>query len=125
MTVSAIVVEAVSVPEVPVMVTVDVPVAAVLLAVSVSTLEPVVGLVPNAAVTPLGNPDAARVILPVNPHMSVTVIVSVALLPWDNDSVAPDGESEKLDIDVVPPPPKGNWMPASRDCFSALEGVES
>ena len=80
-TVSAIEVVAVTLPEVPVIVTVAVPVVAVLLAVSVSTLLPVVGLVPNAAVTPLGSPDAARVTLPVNPPTSVTVIVSVALEP--------------------------------------------
>ena len=66
-TVSAIVVVAVRLPEVPVIVTVDVPVVAVLLAVNVNTLVPVVGFVPNAAVTPLGRPDAASVTLPVNP----------------------------------------------------------
>jgi hypothetical protein len=93
LTVSAIVVEAVSVPEVPVMVTVDVPVVAVLLVVSVSTLVPVVGFVPNAAVTPLGNPDAARVTLPVNPFTSVTVIVSVAPAPCATDRVDADGAS--------------------------------
>jgi hypothetical protein len=81
LTVSAMVVDAVRVPDVPVMVTVDEPVVAVLLAVSVSTLLPVVGLVPNAAVTPLGNPDAARVTLPVKGLTSVTEIVSVPLLP--------------------------------------------
>jgi hypothetical protein len=68
-------------PEVPVMVTVDVPTAAVLLAVSVSTLLPVAGLVPNPAVTPLGNPDAARATLPENGLTSVTEMASVALLP--------------------------------------------
>lgn len=81
LTASAIVVVAVREPDVPVTVTVAAPVVAVLLAVSVSTLVPVVGLVPNAAVTPLGKPDAARVTLPVKPPTSVTVIVSVALLP--------------------------------------------
>ena len=45
-TVRAIVVVAVVVPEVPVMVTVEVPTVAVALAVNVSTLLPVVGLVP-------------------------------------------------------------------------------
>jgi len=40
----------------------------------------VAGLVANAAVTPLGRPDAARVTLPVNPPTSVTVMVSVAVL---------------------------------------------
>ena len=81
LTVNAIVVVAVRVPEVPVIVTVDEPVVAVLLAVSVSTLLPVVGLVPNEAVTPLGRPDAARVTLPVKPPTSVTLIVLVPLLP--------------------------------------------
>ena len=55
-TVSAIVVVAVSVPDVPVMVTVAEPVAAVLLAANVTTLVPVAGLVPNVAVTPVGKP---------------------------------------------------------------------
>lgn len=48
-----------------------------LLAVNVSKLLPVVGLVPNAAVTPLGIPDAVRVTGPVNPPTSVTLTVSV------------------------------------------------
>ena len=78
---SASVVVAVRLPEVPVMVTVEVPVVAVELAVRVSTLVPVVGLVPKVAVTPLGKPDAASVTLPVNPFLSVTVIVLVPLLP--------------------------------------------
>ncbi len=81
LTVRASVVVAVRLPEVPVMVTVDVPVVAVALAVRVSTLVPVVGFVPNAAVTPLGRPDAASVTLPVNPPTSVTVIVLRAAAP--------------------------------------------
>jgi hypothetical protein len=87
LTASAIVVVAVSEPEVPVTVTVNAPVVAVLLAVRVSMLLLVVGLVPNEAVTPLGKPDAARVTLPVNPPVSVTLIVLVPLLPCviDND----------------------------------------
>ena len=87
LTASAIVVVAVSEPEVPVTVTVNAPVVAVLLAVRVSMLLLVVGLVPNEAVTPLGKPDAAIVTLPVNPPVSVTLIVLVPLLPCviDND----------------------------------------
>jgi hypothetical protein len=81
LTVNETVVVAVKLPEVPVTVTVDVPVVAVLLAVNVSTLVPVVGFVPNAAVTPLGKPEAARVTLPVNPPASVTEIVLVPVLP--------------------------------------------
>jgi hypothetical protein len=67
-TVRAIVVDAVRLPDVPVMVTVTgPPVVAVPLAVSVSTLVLVAGLVPQAAVTPDGNPVAARVTPPENP----------------------------------------------------------
>lgn len=95
-TVSAIVVDAESVPEVPVTVMFEVPAVAVELAVKVSTLEPVVGLVANAVVTPLGRPDAARVTLPVNPFASVTVMVSVALLPCVTASVAGNAASVKL-----------------------------
>jgi len=100
-TVSASVVVAVKLPEVPVMVTVADPVVAVLLAVSVSTLVPVVGFVPNAAVTPLGRPDAARVTLPVNPPTSVTVIVLVPLPPCVIVRLL--GESDKLKLGVELP----------------------
>lgn len=102
LTAKAIVVDAVSVPEVPVMVTVAAPVVAVLLAVSVSTLVPVVGLVPNAAVIPLGNPDAARATLPVNPPTSVTAIESVPLLPWLIVEVGAEGASVKLGVGARP-----------------------
>ena len=94
-------VDAVSTPEVPVTVTVEVPTVAVALAASVSTLVPVVGLVPNVAVTPLGRPDAARVTLPVNPGWAATEMVSVALAPWATDKEGAEAESEKLG--VVPP----------------------
>jgi hypothetical protein len=80
LTVNATVVVAVRLLEVPLMVTVAVPVLAVLLAVSVSTLLPVVGFVPNAAVTPLGNPEAASVTLPLNPFCPDAVMVDVAEL---------------------------------------------
>lgn len=83
MTVRARVVFSVRVPEVPVMVTVTgPPVVAVLLAVSVSTLEPVVvGLGLNEAVTPVGRPVAERVTPAENPLDGVTVMLSVLLLP--------------------------------------------
>jgi hypothetical protein len=97
-TVRTIVVVSVKVPEVPVMVTVTgPPVVAVLVAVSVSTLLPVVGLVSKLAVTPLGKPLAARVTPPPNPPASVTVMVSVLLLPWTTDSVLAEGERAKPD----------------------------
>src|SRR5580692_5601590 len=95
LTVSAIVVLAVVLPDVPVMVTVAAPVVAVLVAVSVSTLLPVVGFVPNVAVTPLGRPEAASVTLPVNPPTSVTVIVSVALLPCASNRLVGEADNVK------------------------------
>ena len=51
---------AVKLPEVPVIVTGPEKYAALLLAVSVNTLLPLVWFVPHVAVTPLGNPDAAK-----------------------------------------------------------------
>jgi hypothetical protein len=55
-------------PDVPVMVAVVVPTAAELLAVSVSTLLPVVGLVPHEALTPLGRPEIVRLTLLTKPY---------------------------------------------------------
>jgi predicted short-subunit dehydrogenase-like oxidoreductase (DUF2520 family) len=81
LTVSASVVVADTLPEVPVIVTVDVPAAAELLAASASTLVPVAGFVPNCAVTPAGKPDAARVTLSANPFTGVMVTVLVPLPP--------------------------------------------
>lgn len=54
-------------PDVPVMVAVYWPTGTVLLAVSVSVLEYVVGFVEKDAVTPLGRPVTARFTLPANP----------------------------------------------------------
>ena len=100
-TVSARVVDAVKLPEVPVMVTVADPVVAVLLAVSVSTLVPVVGFVPNVAVTPLGRPDAANVTLPLNPFTSLTVMVLVPLPPCVIVRLL--GESDRVKLGVADP----------------------
>jgi len=68
-------------PEVPVMVGVTVPVAAVLLAVSVNVLVLVVLLGLNDAVTPLGRPDADKLTLPLKPFCGVTVMVLAPLAP--------------------------------------------
>ena len=54
-------------PDVPVMVSVAVPGAAVVLAVSVNTLEVAAGFGLNAAVTPLGRPDTEKVTLLLKP----------------------------------------------------------
>src|ERR1700724_1750235 len=101
LTVRAILVVAVNVPDVPVTITFEVPAAAVLLAVSVSTLDPVVGLVLNTAPTPVGSPDAANVTLPENPPASITVTVSVAADPWVTDSVGADATRAKLGVCAV------------------------
>ena len=81
-TVRAMVVLLLNVPEAPVMVTVAVPVVAEPLAVRVSTLLPLVGLVAKDEVTPLGKPEATRVTLPLKPLAGITVMVLVPLLLW-------------------------------------------
>ena len=64
------------------MVTVAVPVVALLLAVSVRVLVVVAELGLNDAVTPLGRPDAERLTLPVKPFCGATVTVPAPLAPW-------------------------------------------
>ncbi len=71
----------VKLPEVPVTVIVTVPVAAVLLAVSVNALVVAVLLGLNEAVTPLGSPDADKLTLPLKPFCGVTVMVLAPLPP--------------------------------------------
>jgi hypothetical protein len=63
------------------MVTREFPVAAVLLAASVSVLAPVVLVGLNVAVTPLGTPDADRPTLPLKPLSVTTEMVLVPLAP--------------------------------------------
>src|SRR5450631_2313457 len=94
-TVNETVVVRVRLPDIPAIVTVTVPVAAVLLAVNVKTLEDVAGFVANAAVTPDGKPEAASVTLPVKPLVGLIVIVLVppaapcviVTLPGDEDKL--------------------------------------
>ena len=81
LTVSATVVVWLRLPEVPVMVTVEVPVAAVLLAVSVKALVDVAGFGLKEAVTPLGRPEADKLTLPVKPFWGATVMVLEPLDP--------------------------------------------
>lgn len=99
--VSAMVVLAVTEPETPTIVTVAVPIVAVLLAASVSTLVAVAGLVAKIAVTPLGRPDAVRVALPVNPFRPVIMMVLLALSPWAIDTAGADGVSVKVGVGLV------------------------
>ena len=62
-------------------VTVEVPVAAVALAINVKELVVVAEAGLKEAVTPLGKPDADKVTLPVNPFSGATVIVLEPLNP--------------------------------------------
>jgi hypothetical protein len=56
-----------------------------LLAVKVSCGFAVVGFGVTVAVTPLGNPMAAKLTLPLNPYSSVTVMVPLELPPGLSD----------------------------------------
>jgi hypothetical protein len=76
-TVRLSVVIAVRLPDAPLIVTTKVPNAAVELAVSVRVLVEVVGFGLNEAVTPLGNPVAVSVTLPLKPFAGVMVMVLV------------------------------------------------
>ena len=64
----------VKVPEVPVMVTLEVPIAAVGPALRVRVVEAGSGLELKDAVAPLGRPDAEKVTLPAKPFRRETVM---------------------------------------------------
>ncbi len=68
-------------PEVPVMVTAEVPSVAELAAVRISVLLPVVLAGLKDAVTPPGRPVAAKATGPLNPFCGVTVIVLLPVAP--------------------------------------------
>ena len=68
-------------PEVPVTVIVWVPKGAEVLAVKVSVVPVVVGFGEKEAVTPVGNPETARLTVPLNPFSGLTLIVEVVEVP--------------------------------------------
>lgn len=80
-TVSVTEVVCVKLPEVPVIVTVTVPMAAVADALSVRVLVVVAGLILNPAVIPLGKPEVDRVTLPPKPLEGETVMVLPLAVP--------------------------------------------
>jgi len=67
----------------------------------VTTLELVDAAGLNVAVTPVGWPDAAKVTLPVNGLISVTVMVSVPLAPGATDKDVAEGLSVKPPVPVT------------------------
>jgi len=89
-------VECLKLPEVPVIVTVAVPVFAVALAVKVNVLVVEEGFGLKAAVTPLGSPEAARLTLLLKPPCGVTVMVLVPFAPWRMLSETGEAVSEKF-----------------------------
>lgn len=95
-TATAKVVLLVKLPEVPVTVTVKVPIVVVPLAEIFNALVVVAGFVAKLALTPFGRPDAAKFTAPLNPFKGWTVMVVEALPPWSNVTVPGDAESVKL-----------------------------
>jgi hypothetical protein len=86
----------VKLPEVPVTVSITVPVVAVLLAVKLSALVPAVLVGLNDAVTPLGTPDADKLTLLLKPFSGVTVIVLVPVAPCRIVKLLGEAEREKV-----------------------------
>src|SRR5512147_2326243 len=95
-TVRAIVVGFARMPDVPVIVTVAVPVVAVPLAVSVNVLAAVAGLGLKDAVTPPGRPDADKLTLPLKPFWGVMAILLVPLFPCTTLKLPGDAESANV-----------------------------
>ena len=89
----------VKLPEVPVTVTVTVPVVAVPVADRVKRLLVLVGFDPKMTLTPLGRPEAAKETLPLNPFWGLMVIVLAPAEPWSKVKLAGDGERVKLGCD--------------------------
>ena len=101
-TVTVRVVDAVSEPEVPVMVIECDPGAAVAPAVKDTVLDEVLLVGLKLAVTPVGKPVAVNVTVPVKPLAAATLILEVAALPpMGVDKVAAADESVKLGAGTV------------------------
>ena len=100
-TVTEIAVVLVKPPDVPVTVAENVPVVAVLVAVSVMVLEALAGLGLNDALTPLGRPEANKATPPVKPFCGVTPIMPVLLAPCVILRLLGDAESEKFPTTVT------------------------
>ena len=96
LTVREIVVDLVSAPFTPFIVTVKVPVVAVALAVRVSVLVVAVLVGLNEAVTPLGKPEAERLTVPLNPLSGLTVMVLLMCAPCVTPR--PDGAADRVKL---------------------------
>jgi hypothetical protein len=94
-TVRLIVVEFVTLPDMPVIVTVAVPAAAVAFAESVSVLVVDVLLGVTEAVTPTGKPDTDKLTFPEEVPVGVTVIVLLPLAPCTRVMLLGEADSAK------------------------------
>jgi hypothetical protein len=97
-TVREILVWFVKLPEEPVTVTVNAPIAAVALAVNVNVLVLVAGFVLKDAVTPFGKPDADKLTLPLKPLRGVTVSVLAPLVPCVTVKLLGEADSAKFGV---------------------------
>lgn len=86
----------VKLPEVPLIVTGNVPTTAVPAAVRVRVLVVAVGLGLNEAVTPAGRPEADKVTLPLKPNWGVIVMVFVLTAPCVIVMLLKEVEREKF-----------------------------
>ena len=82
-------------PEVPVTVTVEVPIAAVLVADNVNRLLVDAGFVPKLPLTPPGRPDTLKFTLLLNPFKGLIVMVVELAAPWNSVKLVSDAESVK------------------------------
>jgi len=83
-------------PDLPLTLTLKVPVVAELLTVSVTVVPEVEGLGLKEAVTPVGRLDAEKVTLPVKPFVGWMVIVEVPVLPRATLRLLGDAERLKF-----------------------------
>ena len=86
-------------PDVPVIVMLDAPAAAALVAVKVSVLVSDALAAPNAAVTPGGSPEAARVTAPLKPFCEAMLMVLFTEPPGATLTFA--GVADRLNVAVV------------------------
>jgi hypothetical protein len=100
--VSVIVVLLLRLPEVPVTVTVNLPIAAVPVEEKLNRVVLVAGFLPKVGFTPLGKPDATNFTLPLNPFREMIVIVVEPPAPWTKVKLVGDAESVKLGCSTEP-----------------------
>jgi len=87
---------ALKLPEVPVIVTLEVPLVAVPVADKVKRLLEVAGFPAKLALTPLGKPDTLKFTLLLNPFRGLIAMVAEPDAPWRKARLGGDAERVKL-----------------------------